>query len=464
MARVTFETRLPVTAAEAFAWHERPGAFERLSPPWQPVRIVSRSGGIRDGARVTLDLGLPIGRWELEHHDYRAGEAFHDRQVRGPFASYHHAHRFRDAGAGSVLTDALEFTLPFEPLSWPAAFAIRERFERLFAWRHRVTTLDLERLAARTKGSLTVGVTGASGFIGRELCAYLSTQGHRVVRFVRQGAAGEGTIAWDPARGVLDPNALRGLDAIVHLAGAGIADAPWTEARKRELVDSRVRSTDTLARAMAAAGEAGPRVLLSTSAIGFYGDRGDEKLTEQSPAGEGFLAGLARDWEAAAEPARQAGVRVVHPRIGIVLSPQAGALEKLAPPFLFGAGGPLADGRAWWSWITLHDLLDLLLWAVEDDRARGPINAVAPRPVRQRDFARALGRVLSRPSLAPVPAFALRTILGREQADEMLLGSQHVLPWMLEAAGFTWRDPELEPALAALYGRPRLTPIREGRA
>lgn len=464
MAHVTFELRLPVSASEAFAWHERAGAFERLSPPWQSVRILERRGGIRDGARVTLDLGAPIGRWELEHHDYVSGAAFHDRQVRGPFAHYRHAHRFRDEGGVGVLTDALEFALPLAPLSRPAEGFVRDEFARLFAWRHRVTRFDLERIAARRGPALTVGVTGASGAIGRELCAYLTTQGHRVVRFVRGGVPSEGTIAWDPARGVLEPSALHGLDAVVHLAGAGIADAPWSEARKRELIDSRVRSTDTLARAMAAAGEAGPRVLVSTSAIGLYGDRGDEKLTEQSPAGRGFLADLARAWEAAADPARAAGIRVVHPRIGIVLTPQSGALAKLALPFFLGAGGPLGDGRAWWSWISLHDLLDVLLWAVEDGRAQGPINAVAPRPVRQRDLARALGRVLQRPSFAPAPAFALRLLLGREQADEMLLGSQHVLPWMLEAAGFTWRDPELEPALAALYGRPRLTPLTERSA
>jgi uncharacterized protein (TIGR01777 family) len=315
------------------------------------------------------------------------------------------------------------------------------------------------RIARRKGGPLTIGVTGASCFIGSQLCAYLTTQGHRVKRFVRaaSSAAAPGTIHWSPARGELLPAALVGLDAVVHLAGAGIADAPWTPERKRELIDSRVQSTATLARAMAAAlPQGGPRVLVSTSAIGFYGDRRDEKLTEASPAGKGFLAGLAQEWERAADPARAAGLRVVHPRIGIVLWPQSGALAKLALPFFFGAGGPLADGRAWWSWISLHDLLDALLWAVEDERATGAFNAVAPRPVRQKELARTLGRVLSRPALAPAPAFALRALLGREQADEMLLGSQHVLPWLLEAAGFEWRDPELEPALAALYGRPRL--------
>ena len=340
--------------------------------------------------------------------------------------------------------------------AWPGpahAAIMMQGFELAFVCGFLLTAMPAFTHGARaTRAELGVVTAGVE----------VQETGHEVVD-PQAGEVGEGLLGLAAGCG----------DLAVQVPGLGRLRR-GAERRRREAIGiveitSRERPTEdagriTLARTMAAAGEAGPRVLLSTSAIGFYGDRGDEKLTEQSPAGEGFLAGLARDWEAAAEPARQAGVRVVHPRIGIVLSPQAGALEKLAPPFLFGAGGPLADGRAWWSWITLHDLLDLLLWAVEDDRARGPINAVAPRPVRQRDFARALGRVLSRPSLAPVPAFALRTILGREQADEMLLGSQHVLPWMLEAAGFTWRDPELEPALAALYGRPRLTPIREGRA
>ncbi len=462
MGALAFTLRLPVSAGQGFAWHERDGAFERLSPPWQPVRIVERSGGIRDGARVTLDLGFPAGRWRLEHFDYQAGVAFHDRQLAGPFARYEHAHRFRDEGGVGVLADELRFALPIAPLSAPAEGLVRARFEHLFAWRHRVTRDDLLRIARRKSATLTIGVTDASGFIGSQLCAFLTTQGHRVKRFVRRAVprSGADSMAWAPERGELDPAALVGLDAIIHLAGAGIADAPWTAARKQELIDSRVRSTDTLARAMAAAlPQGGPRALVSCSAIGFYGDRADEKLTEASPAGRGFLADLAQQWERAAEPARAAGVRVVHPRIGIVLWPQSGALAKLALPFQFGAGGPLGDGKAWWSWISLHDLLDALLWAVEDGRAQGPFNAVAPRPVRQKELARTLGRVLSRPALAPAPAFALRALLGREQADEMLLGSQHVLPWLLEAAGFEWRDPELEPALAALYGRPRLTGV-----
>ncbi len=315
-------------------------------------------------------------------------------------------------------------------------------------------------------------MTGASGFLGRALCAALPAQGHRVVRFVRaRDSAGAGpasppasppseAIAWDPARGVLDPALLAGLDAVVNLAGAGLADRPWTAGRKRELIASRVRSTELLATALARARESagparGPRVFVSASAVGWYGDRGDESLSESSAPGTGFLAELARDWEGAAEAARRAGLRVVHPRTGLVLSPRAGVLARLETPFRLGAGGPLGSGRAWWSWITLRDWIRVVGFALEHDALAGPVNAVSPQPVRQRVMARALGRALGRPAVLPAPAFALRAVLGRELADEMLLASQRVLPTALLAAGFVFDDPELAPALERMY---RVTP------
>jgi uncharacterized protein (TIGR01777 family) len=331
--------------------------------------------------------------------------------------------------------------------------------------------------ALTTRRSLAVGVTGASGFLGRELCAHLSQQGHRVVRFVRPHASepagpaepaaspAAAAIAWDPARSLLDPIALAPLDAVIHLSGAGLADRPWTDERKRELVDSRVRSTELLARALAHTSDwprarHGARVLVSASAVGWYGNRGDETLDEASAAGSGFLADLARRWEAAAEPARTAGVRVVCPRMGLVLWPGAGVLGKLARPFRFGIGGPLGSGRAWWSWIALPDLLRVLSFALEHDTLAGACNAVTPHPVRQREMARALGRALSRPALLPAPAFALRALLGRERADEMLLASQRVLPTALLAAGFVFEEPELSTALKRMYARPRVTGVR----
>ena len=229
--------------------------------------MAERTGGLRDGARVTIDLGPPAGRWRLEHHDYSAGREFHDRQLSGPFAAYAHAHRFRDTPQGGMLEDVVEWRLPGGPLGALGDPFVRTEFARCFAWRHAVTRADLERDGSRTGLPLAVGVTGASGFLGRQLCAYLTSQGHRVARFVRTRRAGAGEVAWDPARGQLDATALAGLDAIVNLAGAGIAAAPWSVARKQELVESRVGSTALLARHLAEG--AGPRVFVSASAVGW---------------------------------------------------------------------------------------------------------------------------------------------------------------------------------------------------
>jgi len=451
--RLTFRLSLPCGAADAFAWHERPGAFERLAPPWRPVRVLERTGGIRDGARVTLDLGVPAGRWRLVHEGYEGGRRFRDRQLAGPFAHYLHTHRFVPSPEGDRLEDELEWSLPGGPLGALADGFVRREFARLFAWRHAVTREDLARAFGAPGPALTVGLTGASGFLGRALTAYLTTQGHQVVRFVRGRAAHAGEVAWDPARGELRPEDLAGLDAVVHLSGAGIAERPWTPERRRELVESRVASTELLARVLAAK-PGRTRVLVSASAVGWYGDRGDETLDETSAPGSGFLADLARAWEAAAAPAARGGVRVVHPRIGIVLWPTAGALEPLALPFRLGGGGPLGSGRAWWSWVGLHDLLDMILFAVRHEGLVGPFNAVAPEPVRQGELARTLGRSLGRPSWLPAPVPALRAVMGRARADELLLASQRVRPVALERAGYRHRDPELGALLDGLYGRP----------
>ena len=448
---------LPVSATEAFDWHAREGAFERLSPPWRPVRVLERRGGIEDGARVLLDAGFPVGRWSVEHFGFERGRAFRDRQVGGPFARWEHVHAFspEPGHAGrSSLEDRIEWELPFAPFSNLAHGYVRRELDALFAWRHRVTALDLAERAARPSAPGVVAVTGSSGMIGTALVAYLRTQGVGVRRLVRREVRGADEIAWDPARGILDPRALEGLAAVIHLAGAGIADAPWTDARKRTLVDSRVAGTRTLARALAQARGACP-VWVSASAVGIYGDRGEEALDESSALGSGFLAELGRAWESAAEPAAAAGVRVVHPRIGIVLWPQGGALEQLLRPFRFGVGGPLGSGRQWWSWVTLHDLLSMLLFAVSTPALAGPFNAVAPEPVRMRGLARAIGRTLGRPAFAPAPAFALRALLGREMADAILLSSQRLRPSVLERHGYRHRDPALEPALCALLGRVR---------
>jgi uncharacterized protein (TIGR01777 family) len=296
---------------------------------------------------------------------------------------------------------------------------------------------------------LVVGVTGASGLVGRALVAELGAAGHRVVRFVRGPArAGTDEISW--AGGRLDAAALDALDAIVHLAGENVGGGRWTPARKKLILDSRVEGTGLFARAMAR--QAPGRRLIVASAVGYYGDASDRVVTEQAPAGDGFLAEVCTAWEAAAGPAAEAGHRVTFARLGVVLSPEGGALAKMVTPFRFGLGGPLGDGRQYLSWIHLNDTVRALRFLVEHGEA-GPYNVTAPEPVRQAEFARALGAALHRPAVLPAPRFALEALLG-EMAREMLLAGARVLPARLLDAGFRFSWPTLSAALRDCLGRP----------
>ncbi len=463
--------RVPVPAAALFAWHERPGAFERLAPPWQRVRVVRTDGRVTDGARVEIEarvaphpaldplVGLVVPpRWIVEHRDYVAGRQFRDVQLAGPFARWAHLHRVDpDGDAASVLTDDVDLALPFGPLGALAGAPVaRAELARLFRYRHAVTEADLARHAAAALPPMTIAVTGASGFIGSALVPFLTTGGHTVVRVGRGEPHASPTpqlrdVRWDPDAGTLDPRALEGVDAVVHLAGASVADR-WTPAHRRAIVESRVRGTTLVAETVARLARP-PRVLVAASGVGFYGDRGDETLDEASAPGTGFLADVARRWEAATAPAERAGIRVAHARFGVVLSPRGGALPKLMLPFQLGAGGALGSGRQWMSVVALDDVVGALHHALAHDALRGAVNVVGPAPLTNADFARTLGRVLGRPSFADAPAFALRLALGRERADEMLLASQRALPRALLAAGFRFRHPTAEAMLRHELGR-----------
>jgi hypothetical protein len=306
---------------------------------------------------------------------------------------------------------------------------------------------------------LRIAITGATGFIGHALVRYLESRRHTIVRISRRAPRpGSGDVQWDPASGTLDAAALEGIDAVIHLAGETISER-WTAEHRRAVRESRRRGTDLLAITLAALSRR-PRVLVSSSAIGVYGDRGGEVLTEASARGahvageEGtrrnrgatFLAQVASEWEDAAAPAAAAGIRVVHPRSGVVLGAGGGILARLLPPFRMGAGGKIGDGRQWMSWIALSDLVRVFEHLVLTESMRGPVNAVAPEPVTNADFSRALGRVLHRPALATVPAFAARLMFG-EMADALLLAGQRVLPRALLDSGFHFDHPTLEDAL-----------------
>lgn len=295
---------------------------------------------------------------------------------------------------------------------------------------------------------MDVLVTGASGLIGSALRPALVAAGHRPVALVRRPAAGADEVSWDPASGRLDRASIEGAGAAVHLAGVGIGDKRWTDKQKRLLRESRVQATGLLSRAIAALRDP-PPVLVSASAIGYYGDRGDEILTEKSGPGDGFLPDLCQAWEAATAPAEQAGTRVVHIRSGIVLTPEGGALAKLLPLFRFGLGGRFGSGQQWQSWISMHDEIAAILHVLGASVA-GPVNLTAPNPVRNRELAATLGRVLHRPAVLPVPKFGPSLVVGSELAENLLYFSQRVLPHRLEESGFTFAHRSLEGALGCM--------------
>lgn len=302
---------------------------------------------------------------------------------------------------------------------------------------------------------MRVAVTGSTGLIGRALVDRLEAGGHQVVRVVRPGGSQDldpsASVTWDPAASRIDAEGLEGLDAVVHLAGESIAARRWSPEQKERIASSRTRGTALLAGALARL-EAPPGVLLSASAIGYYGSRGGERLDEASSGGSDFLAGVCRDWEAAADPARAAGVRVVHPRTGVVLSRSGGALAEMLPFFRLGIGGRIGSGRQWMSWITLHDEVAALVWLLNAD-VDGPVNLTAPEPVTNRELTAALGRALRRPAVLPTPKPALWAKLGRELTEALLYSSARVEPAVLQRGGFQFAHPDIATALEAVLSR-----------
>ncbi|MFF3426257.1 TIGR01777 family oxidoreductase [Streptomyces sp. NPDC002602] len=293
---------------------------------------------------------------------------------------------------------------------------------------------------------MRIAVTGASGLIGKVLVRSLQADGHEVVRFVRRPAAAPDEATWDPRRGYVDPAGLTGCGAVVHLAGAGVGDHRWTAAYKREIHDSRVLGTAAIARAVADMAEP-PPVLVCGSAVGYYGDTGDRVVDEDAPAGEGFLPSVCVEWEAAAAPAREAGIRTVFARTGLVVAADGGAWGRLFPVFRAGVGGRLGNGRQYWSHISMHDEVAALRYLVTASGLSGPVNLTAPEPRTNREVTAAMGRVLHRPTVCAVPAPVMRVVLGEFAED--VLGSQRVRPTRLLESGFVFRHPGIDESIRA---------------
>ena len=446
MAEFTRKVHLPVSAERAFVWHERPGAFARLTPPWETVRLLEAKGGIRDGAlvRVRVNAFGPFGFEAVYRHvEYAEGRRFVDLQEKGPFRKWRHEHRFHRTGEDScILEDHIEYEAP--PL---AAGVVAKRLDRMFRYRHAVTFADLMHEA--TVGPAkprTVLVSGATGLVGRALCARLTTRGHTVRTLSRR----RGDVSWDLDKGTIDSNAMDGVDAVVHLAGEPVAQR-WTPAAKERILQSRVKSTQLLVDAMLKA--RGTRAFISASGINFYGYARKRPVDEGSAPGSGFLAGVCHEWESAARPLDSRDIRAVFIRTGIVLSPAGGALAKMLPAFRLGLGGPIASGRQRMSWIGLEDLVEIYLRAIEDPACRGPVNAVAPEAIDNRTFTKTLGSVLRRPAILPLPAFAVKALFG-EMGRETLLSDLAVVPEALRSLSQAWRHAGLESALRHCLGRP----------
>lgn len=435
---VKFESTLPHPIDEVFAWHERPGAFTRLSPPWQPTTIISEAHSLEDGRGI---IRMPLGlRWVAQHSDYDPPHRFVDELTSLPLP-WRHEHRFEKiSNTQTRMIDVLDTPVPV-------------RFVRsMFRYRHTQLRDELHAqslLHELTPRCLTVAITGSSGLVGTALTAYLSTAGHRVIKLVRTPSDRTDERQWDPLDP--DPAIFEGVDAVVHLAGASIAGR-FTSHHKQLITQSRIEPTYRLAKAIAAAGDT--KVLVSASAIGLYGfDEGPIPLDESMGMGQGFLAQVVADWEAATQPAAAAGIRVVNVRTGLALSPKGGLLRLLYPLYLVGGGGRLGNGESWMSWIDLDDLTDIYSHAIIDEGYEGPVNAVAPNPLTNREFTKTLAHVLRRPALFHVPRPALNLVAGRETVREIICASQRVAPQVLLDAGFAYRRPTLEASLRHQLGR-----------
>ncbi|WP_244154350.1 TIGR01777 family oxidoreductase [Desulfospira joergensenii] len=451
----TKRTRINVPVEAAFAWHARNGAILRLTPPWAPLKMISRSGiGIDKGVKVLFRIKvfkIPMA-WEAEHIVWEKNRMFRDCQTRGPFALWEHTHRFLpQPGNSTVMEDEVKFKLPLGWLSRPFYRFAEKELDRMFSYRHRVLKHDLENHA--DKGSKKrILVSGASGTIGSILVPFLRTCGHEVIRLVRKTRDLSGDeLFWDPSAGILDLGKTGPFDAVINLNGLDISRGRWTPEYKKKIIDSRVLSTRLLASKISGL-DTKPEVFISSSAIGFYGDSGDRLIEEEDTEGECFISAVCSQWEDASSEARNAGIRTVLLRIGVVLTPAGGALAKMELPFRLGLGVKFGRGSQYMSWISMEDTLSAILHILENGVINGQVNLTAPNPVTNREFSRTLASVFHKKLVFTLPGFLVRLFWG-EMGKETLMASTRVMPGKLLDSGFSFQHETLEPALRDMLGR-----------
>ena len=452
-------------AERVWQWYDSPGAFRRIMPEWEGITPL-QAGALKNGEKTKFKVSIgPIKqKWIAEHHDVVQGEVFHDRMIKGPFGAWDHEHRFLPVDASSSkIHDTVQWKLPFHMLTWwTAPFTVKGRMDQMFAYRTTRVHSDLKRIAEfdhmpRQK----VLVSGSTGLIGMQLCAFLAAAGHHITRLIRPttrlppDASNDAVVVWDDLKGEVLKGDLNGFDTVIHMAGAGIGDKRWNKKRKQIIEESRTVPTKNLTTLLGKLDHP-PKAFISGSAIGFYGNRKEKLLDETSEGGDNFLAKTVRNWEQAAQPSVEAGIRTVWIRTGIVVTPMGGALKKLLLPAKLGAGGPAGGGKQYYSWISLDDQIYAIHHLMMNQECEGKYNLTAPNPVTQKQFAKAMGKVLFRPAFAPLPGFVLKILLG-EMAQSLVLDGQRVLPNRLISSGYTFQHDGLEPCLRQCLGKQRLS-------
>jgi uncharacterized protein (TIGR01777 family) len=467
-------SRIDQPLEKIFAWHIKEGAFERLKPPWEQFKVIGRSGTIQNNGVVKLrtKIGPLSMKWAVRHAEYIPEKQFKDIQIKGFFPSFVHLHLFERFGTSCILEDRIEYSLPAGRIGRLAAHRfVDKNLRKIFEYRHRTISQDLRTHSVinrirKSERPLTIAITGSGGFVGSALMPFLTTGGHRVVPLSRNRLVAPSlrtNQGQTPSHFNLDPLNDNHVDAVVNLAGENIF-GKWTKEKKKKLSESRINATTALCERLASLDKP-PSVLVSVSAIAFYGNRGDEILSEDSQAGTrassvpskvpsiDFLSDLCREWEYATHIAKEAGIRVVNLRLGIVLSSSGGLLAKILPVFKLGLGGRIGKGNQYVSWIALEDLITIILSMIADETFSGPVNAVSPNPVTNTEFTDSLGKILSRATFLAVPKFLLRVIVGQELTDALLLSSTRVMPSRLIESGYQFRFPYLELALRDTLGK-----------
>ena len=445
------EIILGAKVEDVFDWHCRKSAFQRLNPPWEKVKI-EKQEGIFEGAITKMKVyeGPVSINWVSKHTKYIQDKCFTDEQLKGPFKIWKHSHFFEKISDNkSKLTDDIEYRMKFYPFSKLMKTHIRNKLERMFTYRHVILKQDIKLLQKYNSTPKNFVISGASGLLGQYLTHFLTTQGHNVVPLSRNNKTDE-NIFRDFENGS-SSSCLNDSDVVIHLAGEPITEGKWSKKKKEMIVKSRVEGTKEIV-AQISKLKNPPKLLICASAIGYYGNRDDEILTEESECGNDFISKVCYEWEKSAEPAIEKGIRVVFLRIGIVLTPSGGALKKLLKPFQFGFGTFFGKGNQWMSWILPDDIAGIILHIVANEDIKGAVNVVSPNPVKQLDFTYTLGEVLKKRTIIKIPEKIIKSLFG-QKGEELLLSSTRVIPEKLTKSGYEFLYPDLKIALKHITGK-----------